>query len=68
MTLQQDSSRATGTIKGYEAVTDEQLGSVRKITFEPGVGSADFVLTDVVTATGKSANIKTTTSKPQMLV
>ena len=29
-------SGATGTIKGYEAVTDEQLGSVRKITFEPG--------------------------------
>lgn len=59
-------SGATGTIKGYEAVTDEQLGSVRKITFEPGVGSADFVSTDVVTATGKSANIKTTTSNPNV--
>ena len=59
-------SGATGTIKGYEAVTDEQLGSVRKITFEPGLGSPDFVSTDVVTATGKSANIKTTTSNPNV--
>ena len=59
-------SGATGTVKGYQAITDEQLGSVRKITFEPGLGSPDFVSTDVVTATGKSANIATTVSNPNV--
>ena len=59
-------SGATGTIKGYEAITDEQLGAVRKITFLPGGGSPDFVSTDVVTATGKSAAIATTVSNPNV--
>jgi len=59
-------SGATGTVKGYESITDEQLGTVRKITFLPGVGSANFVSTDIVTATGKSANIATTVSNPNV--
>ena len=59
-------SGATGTIKGYESTTDEQLGVVRKITYLPSGGSPDFVNTDIVTATGKSAAIKTTAGNPDV--